>query len=84
MARDFVAAQTETIKLRCQLARYRRAEFVRASEWPAPDADQLELAIEILKADQAGWLSAASALAAAIIGAAADVDLSGAACRSGK
>jgi transposase len=32
MAQDAIAAQAEIAKLRFQLARYRRAEFVRSSE----------------------------------------------------
>jgi hypothetical protein len=32
MAQDAIAAQAEIVKLRFQLARYRRAEFGRSSE----------------------------------------------------
>ena len=60
MAQDAVTAQAEIAKLRFQLARYRRAEFGRSSEKLAREADQLELAIEALEADQAERLAAAS------------------------
>jgi hypothetical protein len=53
MVHDAVNAQTEIAKLRFQLARYRRAEFGRSSEKLQREADQLELAIETLEADQA-------------------------------
>jgi hypothetical protein len=53
MAQDAIAAQAEIAKLRFQLARYRRAEFGRSSEKLAREAEQLELAIEALEADQA-------------------------------
>jgi transposase len=72
MAQDAVAAQAEIAKLRFQLARYRRAEFGRSSEKLAREADQLELAIETLEADQAERLAAASPVAAAVIEAAAE------------
>ena len=67
MAQDAVAAQAEIAKLRFQLARYRRAEFGRSSEKLAREADQLELAIEALEADQAERLAAASPATAAAI-----------------
>src|SRR3954471_8632249 len=72
MARDAVAAQAEIAKLRFQLARYRRAEFGRSSEKLAREAEQLELAIEALEADQAERLAASPVMAAAI-GAAPEV-----------
>jgi len=65
MAQDAVAAQAEIAKLRFQLARYRRAEFGRSSEKLAREAEQLELAIEALEADQAERLAAASPVVAA-------------------
>jgi biopolymer transport protein ExbB/TolQ len=77
MAQDAVAAQAEIAKLRFQLARYRRAEFGRSSEKLAREAEQLELAIEALEADQAERLAAASPVVAAAIEAAP-----GARCRS--
>jgi len=64
---DAVTAQAEIAKLRFQLARYRRAEFGRSSEKLAREADQLELAIETLEADQAERLAAASPVVAAAI-----------------
>ena len=60
MAQDAIAAQAEIAKLRFQLARYRRAEFGRSSEKLAHEAEQLELAIEALEADQAELLATAS------------------------
>ncbi len=72
MAQDAVAAQAEIAKLRFQLARYRRAEFGRSSEKLARDAEQLELAIETLEADQAERLTAASPVVAAVIEAATE------------
>jgi transposase len=72
MAQDAVAAQAEIAKLRFQLARYRRAEFGRSSEKLAREADQLELAIEALEADQAERLAAASPVVAAAIEAATE------------
>jgi transposase len=67
MAQDAVAARVEIAKLRFQLARYRRAEFGRSPEKLAREADQLELAIETLEADQAERLATASpAISAAI------------------
>src|SRR5215469_12715137 len=57
MARDAVNAQAEIAKLRFQLARYRRAEFGQSSEKLEREADQLELAIETLEADQAERLA---------------------------
>src|SRR5205085_851487 len=60
MAQDAIAAQAEVAKLRFQLARYRRAEFGRSSEKLAHEAEQLELAIEALEADQAALLATAS------------------------
>jgi transposase len=75
MAQDAVAAQAEIAKLRFQLARYRRAEFGRSSEKLATGfdrAEQLELAIEALEADQAERLAAASPVVAAAIEAATE------------
>ena len=72
MAQDAVAAQAEIAKLRFQLARYRRAEFGRSSEKLARDAEQLELAIEALEADQAERLASASPVVAAAIEAATE------------
>src|ERR1044071_7920374 len=66
MAQDAVAAQAEIAKLRFQLARYRRAEFGRSSEKLAREAEQLELAIETLEADQAERLAVSPIVAAAI------------------
>jgi transposase len=60
MAQDAIAAQAEIAKLRFQLARYRRAEFGRSSEKLAHEAEQLELAIEALEADQAELIATAS------------------------
>src|SRR5947209_1834471 len=60
MAQDAIAAQAEIAKLRFQLARYRRAEFGRSSEKLAHEAEQLELAIEALEADQAELLATTS------------------------
>src|SRR4029077_9301454 len=57
---------------RFQRARYRRAEFGRSSEKLARDAEQLELAIETLEADQAERLAAASPVVAAAIEAATE------------
>jgi transposase len=59
MAQDSITAQAEIAKLRFQLARYRRAEFGRSSERLEREADQLELAIEALEADQAERLAVA-------------------------
>ena len=70
MAQDAVTAQAE--KLRFQLARYRRAEFGRSSEKLAREAEQLELAIEALEADQAERLAALSPVVAAAIEAASE------------
>ena len=67
MAQDAVTAQAEIAKLRFQLARYRRAEFGRSSEKLAREAEQLELMIEALEADQAERLAAASPVVAAAI-----------------
>ncbi len=67
LAQDAVTAQAEIAKLRFQLARYRRAEFGRSSEKLEREADQLELAIETLEADQAERLAAASPIVAAAI-----------------
>jgi transposase len=72
MARDALAAQAEIAKLKFQLARYRRAEFGRSSEKQAREAQQLELAIEALEADQAERLAAASPVVAAAIENAAE------------
>jgi len=71
MAQDAAAAQAEIVRLKFQLARYRRAEFGRSSEKLAPGqlgrAEQLELAIEALEEDQAERLTAASPVVAAAI-----------------
>src|ERR1051326_5917300 len=67
MAQDAIAAQAEIAKLRFQLARYRRAEFGRSSEKLAREAEQLELAIEALEADQAERLASASPVVGAAI-----------------
>jgi transposase len=67
MAQDAIAAQAEIAKLRFQLARYRRAEFGRSSEKLAHEAEQLELAIEALEADQAELLATASPSLATVI-----------------
>jgi transposase len=67
MAQDAITAQAEIAKLRFQLARYRRAEFGRSSEKLEREANQLELAIEALEADQAERLAAASPVVAAIV-----------------
>ena len=77
MAQDAVAAQAEIAKLRFQLARYRRAEFGRSSEKLARDAEQLELAIETLEADQAERIAAASPVVAAAIEAASEAQKAG-------
>jgi len=83
MAQDAVTAQAEIAKLRFQLARYRRAEFGRSSEKLAREADQLELAIEALEADQAERLAAASPIVAAAIEAVTErKSRPGARCRS--
>src|SRR5919198_4322614 len=67
MAQDALTAQAEIAKLKFQLARYRRAEFGRSSEKLAREAEQLELAIEALAADQAERLASASPVVAAAI-----------------
>jgi len=67
MAQDAIAAQAEIAKLRFQLARYRRAEFGRSSEKLTHEAEQLELAVETLEADQAERLATASPIVAAAI-----------------
>jgi hypothetical protein len=67
MMRDAANAQAEIAKLRFQLARYRRAEFGRSSEKLQREADQLELAIETLEADQAERLVAISPVIAAAV-----------------
>src|SRR5258708_36546012 len=67
MVQDAVTAQAEIAKLRFQLARYRRAEFGRSSEKLAHEAEQLELAIEALEADQAELLATASPSVATVI-----------------
>jgi transposase len=72
MAQDAIAAQAEIAKLRFQLARYRRAEFGQSLEKLAREAEQLELAIETLEADQAERLATASAVVAAAIEAASE------------
>jgi transposase len=70
MAQDAANAQAEIAKLRFQLARFRRAEFGRSSEKLEREADQLELAIETLEADQAERLAALPVVAVAIEAAA--------------
>ena len=72
LAQDAITAQAEIAKLRFQLARYRRAEFGRSSEKLEREADQLELAIETLEADQAERLALASPIVAAAIEAAVE------------
>ena len=72
MAQDAVTAQAQIAKLRFQLARYRRAEFGRSSEKLAREAEQLELMIEALEADQAERIAAASPVVAAAIEAATE------------
>src|ERR1700724_2410830 len=72
MAQDAVAAEVLIAKLRFQLARYRRAEFGRSSEQLAREADQLELAIETLEADQVERIAAVSPVMAAAIEAASE------------
>src|ERR1700720_2888042 len=72
MAQDAVAAEVLIAKLRFQLARYRRAEFGRSSEQLARGADQLELAIETLEADQVERIAAVSPVMAAEIEAASE------------
>src|SRR5438874_9101054 len=67
MAHDAVAAEAEIAKLRFQLARYRRAEFGRASEKLAREAEQLELRIEALEIDRAERIATASPVVAAAI-----------------
>jgi transposase len=67
MAQDAINAQAEIAKLRFQLARYRRAEFGRSSEKLEREAEQLELAIETLEADQAERLATASPVVAALV-----------------
>lgn len=74
MAQDAVNAQAEIAKLRFQLARYRRAEFGRSSEKLEREADQLELAIETLEADQAERLAGASPIVAAAIEAGGETE----------
>jgi len=82
MAQDAVTAQAEIAKLRFPLARYRRAEFGRSSERMAREAEQLELAIEALEADQAERIAAASPVVAAAIEAATEAqNRPGAGCR---
>lgn len=72
MMRDAINAQAEIARLRFQLARYRRAEFGRSSERLEREADQLELAIETLEADQAERLAAISPVIAAAVEAEAE------------
>jgi len=72
LAQDAITAQVEIAKLRFQLARYRRAEFGRSSEKLEHEADQLELAIETLEADQAERIATASPFVAAAIEAAVE------------
>src|SRR5438309_8901540 len=67
MAQDAITAQAEIAKLRFQLTRYRRAEFDRSSEKLVREAEQLELAIEMLETDQAERMAAASPIVAAVI-----------------
>ena len=71
MAQAAVNAQAEIARLKFQLARYRRAEFGRASEKLTRESEQLELAIEALETDQAERLAIAAPEAAAIIASAA-------------
>jgi transposase len=72
LTRDAVVAQAEIAKLKFQLARYRRAEFGRASEQLMRDIAQLELAIESVETDQAARLAAGPPAVAAMIEAAAE------------
>jgi transposase len=83
MAQDAVTAQAEIAKLPFQLARCRRAEFGRSSEKLAREAEQLELAIEALEADQAERLAAASPVVAAAIEAATEAQKAGPAAVAG-
>ena len=72
MAQDAVAAEAEIAKLRFQLGRYQRAEYGRSSERLAREAEQLELAIEALEADQAERIAGALPFVAAAIESAAE------------
>src|SRR5256885_8058607 len=67
MAQDAIAVQAEIAKLRFQLARDRRAESGRSRKRLAHEAEQLELAIEELEADQAELLATASPSVATVI-----------------
>ena len=72
MAQDALVAQAEIARLKFQLARYRRAEFGRSSEKLAREAEQLELTLEALEADQAERLATASPEVAAAVETAAE------------
>jgi hypothetical protein len=65
MARDALVAQAETAWLSFPLAGYRRAEFGCSSEKLAGEAEQLELVLETVEADQAERLATASPTVAA-------------------
>jgi transposase len=67
MAQSAVAAKIEIEKLRCELARLKRAQFGRSSEKLGSAIAQLELAIETLEEDQAEQLAATAPAVAAII-----------------
>src|SRR5215475_6354995 len=53
MAQGALTAQAEIARLKFQLARHRRAELGRSSEKLAREAEQLELALKALEANQA-------------------------------
>src|SRR5262245_40807147 len=72
MAQDALTAQAEIAHLKFQLARYRRAEFGRSSEKLAREAEQLELVLEALEADQAERLATVSPEVAAAVETAAE------------
>jgi transposase len=72
MAQDALVAQAAIARLKFQLARYRRAAFGQSSEKLARQAEQLELALEALEADQAGRLATASPEVAAAVETAAE------------
>jgi hypothetical protein len=65
MARDALVAQAEIARLSFPLAGYRRAEFGSSSEKLAGEAEQLELVLETVEADQAERLGTASPTVAA-------------------
>src|ERR1700745_1642917 len=67
MAQDALTAEAEIARLKFQLARYRRAEFGRASEKPGRETEQPELALEALETDQAERLAMASPTVAAAV-----------------